>query len=303
MPAKRMRGSDGCSRPAAGRVLARTAVDGSGRTKPDLTAFGPSGTSEAAALVSGAAAVLQQAFLEKNGTLPPAQTLRAVLLDLAGKKLPNTLVSFTSQFGLASFSPASATTDANGEATTVISPRQATTNGADAITATATVQGLPATAVTVLQFAGSTPTGTPTLDMVLSRTSISAASPAEVTVRLRDARGQGVAGQVVTFSVVRRLATTNVVTSLTNANGEAVVVLSPVSSVTAGADEVTATVSYAGSNLQRTVGFQVQATPVTSDGGWWSASMNRTGTAFVGNYSPHSHCRSCSSVAVRFDCN
>jgi dipeptidyl-peptidase-4 len=25
--------------------------------------------------------------------------------------------------------------------------------------------------------------------------------------------------------------------------------------------------------------------PVTSDGGWWSASMNRTGTAFVGNYS------------------
>jgi dipeptidyl-peptidase-4 len=25
-------------------------------------------------------------------------------------------------------------------------------------------------------------------------------------------------------------------------------------------------------------------TPVTSDGGWWSASMNRTGTAFVGNY-------------------
>jgi len=26
-------------------------------------------------------------------------------------------------------------------------------------------------------------------------------------------------------------------------------------------------------------------TPVTPDGGWWSASMNRTGTAFVGNYS------------------
>ena len=27
-----------------------------------------------------------------------------------------------------------------------------------------------------------------------------------------------------------------------------------------------------------------QATAVTSDGGWWSASMNKTGTAFVGNY-------------------
>lgn len=59
-----------------------------GRTKPDLTAFGPSGTSEAAALVSGAAAVLQQAFLEKNGTLPPAQTLRAVLLSTADDIAP-----------------------------------------------------------------------------------------------------------------------------------------------------------------------------------------------------------------------
>ena len=25
--------------------------------------------------------------------------------------------------------------------------------------------------------------------------------------------------------------------------------------------------------------------PITPEGGWWSASMNRTGTAFVGNYS------------------
>ncbi|HZV85285.1 MAG TPA: DPP IV N-terminal domain-containing protein [Brevundimonas sp.] len=28
-----------------------------------------------------------------------------------------------------------------------------------------------------------------------------------------------------------------------------------------------------------------RAQPVTSDGGWWAASMNKTGTAFVGNYS------------------
>lgn len=45
-----------------------------GRTKPDLMAFGPSGTSEAAALVSGAAAVLQQAFRKKRDA-PPGPNL------------------------------------------------------------------------------------------------------------------------------------------------------------------------------------------------------------------------------------
>lgn len=59
-----------------------------GRTKPDLVAFGPGGTSDAAALTSGAAAVLQQAFLEKSGTLPPAHTLRAVLLNTADDIAP-----------------------------------------------------------------------------------------------------------------------------------------------------------------------------------------------------------------------
>lgn len=59
-----------------------------GRTKPDLVAFGPNGSSEAAALTSGSAAVLQQAFLEKNDTLPAAHTLRAVLLNTADDLAP-----------------------------------------------------------------------------------------------------------------------------------------------------------------------------------------------------------------------
>jgi len=51
-----------------------------GRLKPDLTAFGQNGSSEAAALVSGAAAVVRQAFFEKFGYHPPSEMLRAVLL-------------------------------------------------------------------------------------------------------------------------------------------------------------------------------------------------------------------------------
>lgn len=54
-----------------------------GRVKPDLTAYGANGTSESAALVSGAGAVLQQAFLKKMDSLPATSLLRAILLNSA----------------------------------------------------------------------------------------------------------------------------------------------------------------------------------------------------------------------------
>ncbi|TNE68175.1 MAG: T9SS type A sorting domain-containing protein [Bacteroidetes bacterium] len=53
-----------------------------GRVKPDLVAFGQDGTSGAAALVSGTAAVLQQGFTQThNGVLPPAALIRALLVN------------------------------------------------------------------------------------------------------------------------------------------------------------------------------------------------------------------------------
>lgn len=51
-----------------------------GRIKPDLVAFGQDGTSGSAALVSGSAAVLQQAIEEQSDSLPAAALVRAVLL-------------------------------------------------------------------------------------------------------------------------------------------------------------------------------------------------------------------------------
>lgn len=54
-----------------------------GRIKPDLVAFGQDGTSGSAALVSGAAAVVQQALLESSGLFPSAALVRAALLGSA----------------------------------------------------------------------------------------------------------------------------------------------------------------------------------------------------------------------------
>ena len=204
-----------------------------------------------------------------SATTPQTFTVQA--RDLAGVALAGAVVSFTSSSALATFTPATQTTNSTGFASTVVSPRQASSNGADTLTASVTVQGLTATATQVAQFVTSGPSGIPTLDLAMatnpatSPISISAASPATVTATLRDAQGKGVPSQVVSFSVIRGLALTNVATALTNTLGVATVVLSPANAAAAGADEISASVSYAGVALQRTQGFQVQATPVTLD--------------------------------------
>lgn len=101
------------------------------------------------------------------------------------------------------------------------------------------------------------------LTLTASSTTVSSASPAQITAVLKDSKGNPVAGQVVTFKVVRSLATTGVSTALTNANGEATTTVTPASSTSKGADEITASVTYGGKALEKTVGFQFNATDIT----------------------------------------
>ncbi|MBW8893327.1 MAG: hypothetical protein JF617_14825, partial [Burkholderiales bacterium] len=136
-------------------------------------------------------------------------------------------------------------------------------NGADVIKASVTVNNIAATDSKPVQVVSAASPGTPVLQLSLSSTSVSSAVPATVTATLTDSRGQPVAGQVATFTVVRGLGRTNVGTALTDVNGKAVVLLSPTSSTSAGADEVSVTIQYAGTTLSASQGFQVQATNAT----------------------------------------
>lgn len=55
-----------------------------GRLLPQLTALGPNGTSDAAAMVTGAVAVLQQSYKDSNSNqLPPAALIKAILYNNA----------------------------------------------------------------------------------------------------------------------------------------------------------------------------------------------------------------------------
>jgi hypothetical protein len=54
-----------------------------GRVKPELTAYGQGGTSEAAALVSGISALLQEQYQSINNTTPEASMIKAILIASA----------------------------------------------------------------------------------------------------------------------------------------------------------------------------------------------------------------------------
>lgn len=63
-----------------------------GRVKPELVAYATTGTSDAAALVSGSAVLLQQLYKEKEGLYPGAELLKALLIagaEEVGKKHVN----------------------------------------------------------------------------------------------------------------------------------------------------------------------------------------------------------------------
>ena len=191
-------------------------------------------------------------------------TLSVLVKDTSGVAVAQGLVvRFTSSFGLSAFDATTVATDSNGIARVTVTPKSSSSNGADEIVASTTVGGVAVSKPFVVQVASSTLNAPPLLQTTLSSTSISSATPATVTATLTDGRGQPVAGEVITFTVLRGLAKTNIGTALTDALGRAVVILSPTSSTTAGADEVSATATYAGTALQSTKGFQIQATNVT----------------------------------------
>ncbi|HSQ72336.1 MAG TPA: hypothetical protein VLM87_07920, partial [Rubrivivax sp.] len=188
---------------------------------------GGGGTATAADLVL----VLSSPTIANTG----AETVVATATAIDGNRnaVANVPVSISVDNGGVA-TPSGATTDTNGTLTSTIGI------GADSsvrtITVTATSGNITRTAALRVQ-EGASSGLLPTLALDLSSASISSAMPATVTATLRDAQNAAVAGQVVTFTVVRGLAVTNVATALTRNDGTAVVILAPASSTGADADE------------------------------------------------------------------
>lgn len=71
-----------------------------GRIAPQLTALGPNGTSDAAAIVSGTIAVMQQVYADSNNqALPPASLIKAILYN-STDDIYNTGIDYKTGYGL-----------------------------------------------------------------------------------------------------------------------------------------------------------------------------------------------------------
>jgi Subtilase family len=71
-----------------------------GRLTPQLTALGPNGTSDAAAVVSGTIAVMQQVYADSNSqAIPPASLIKAILFNSADD-IYKTGIDYKTGYGL-----------------------------------------------------------------------------------------------------------------------------------------------------------------------------------------------------------
>jgi Subtilase family len=71
-----------------------------GRIAPQLIALGPNGTSDAAAVVSGSIAVLQQVYADSNSQLLPSASLVKAILYNTAEDIYNTGIDYKTGYGL-----------------------------------------------------------------------------------------------------------------------------------------------------------------------------------------------------------
>ena len=216
-------------------------------------------------------------------TVAAPVTVTATVLDASGAPVAGMVVAFTTPGNLGTLSPATALTDASGNAAVQLAPASATTSGADQVVASVTVGTVAVTGTkgfTVLP--GTGPIGTPSLALTLSTANVTTTTPATVTASIKDANGGAVVGQVVSFTSSGALGRFSPASALTDGGGNAVVTLSPTAATTTGADKVVATTTVNGTTLTASQGFQVTITNADLLLTLSSAQIPNTGSATVG---------------------
>lgn len=138
----------------ASLALLLAACGGGGGNPGAVSGGGSGGTGGGTTTPATAEPAASMTIVDGNGTnvnsLAGGQsgTVRVKVVDAAGKPAAGAIVTFTGDAGLVSFTQASALTDANGLATTIVKPASMTSAGAVAIGASAAVGGKTATAST-----------------------------------------------------------------------------------------------------------------------------------------------------------
>lgn len=109
---------------------------------------------------------------------------------------------------------------------------------------------------------GTGTTGTPSVTLSLSSFTVTSAAPSTVTATVRDSSGALLTNQFVGFATTLGYGVIRPATALTNASGQAIVIMSPKDNTTVGADTLIASTTINAVAVTGSTGFQLSATDV-----------------------------------------
>ncbi len=249
---------------ALGALLAAC---GGGGGDPTLDGGGSGGAT------GGVAATVGVSLLNANGqpsntvSANAPLTVRAQVLDKNGAGVANALVAFGVDASLATLVPGTALTDAKGIASVSMRPASNAASGAGKVTASVTTATATISGEANYQIS-STVTSKASIGVALLTASgsasnaLSSSAPLTAVATIKDQDGKPLPDALVVFATDNALAimSPSAGTTLSDAKGEARVILRPVSLAVGGAGTLTAAVVMNGTTSTSAINYVVGAT-------------------------------------------
>ena len=224
----------------------------------------------------GVPATVSVSLLNANGQ--PGNTVsvnaplsaRAQVLDKNGAGVANALVAFSVDGALAVLSPATALTDAKGIASVTLRPASNAASGAGKLTASVTTAAVTVSGEANYQIASGVASKASIGVALLTASgsasnALSSSAPLTAVAIVKDQDGNPLPDALVVFATDNALATLSpsAGTTLSDAKGEARVILRPVSLAVGGAGTLTAAVVMNGTTSTSAINYVVGATTLT----------------------------------------
>ena len=243
------------------------AACGGGGGDPTLDGGSSGGTT------GGVAATVNVSLLNANGqasstvSVNAPLTARAQVLDKNGAGVANALVTFAVDSSLAVLAPATALTDAKGIASVTMRPASNAASGAGKLTASVTTAAVTVSGEANYQISSSV-AAKASIGVALLTASgsasnaLSSSAPLTAVALIKDQDGNPLPDALVVFATDSALATLSpsAGTTLSDAKGEARVILRPVSLAVGGAGTLTAAVVMNGTTSTSAINYVVGAT-------------------------------------------
>ncbi|PHV47347.1 hypothetical protein CSQ91_24275 [Janthinobacterium sp. BJB301] len=224
----------------------------------------------------GVPATVSVSLLNANGqasstvSVNAPLTARAQVLDKNGASVANALVTFAVDSSLAVLAPATALTDAKGIASVTMRPATSAASGAGKVTASVTTAAVTVSGEANYQISSSVASKASIGIALLTASgsasnALSSSAPLTAVAIVKDQDGKPLPDALVVFATDNALATLSpsAGTTLSDAKGEARVILRPVSLAVGGAGTLTAAVVMNGTTSTSAINYVVGATTLT----------------------------------------